>query len=208
MVTRSEPEPRGRRLSPDARREQILAAARRLFAERPYASVSTADVAEAAGVARSLVHHYFGGIRNLFLAVIAEGGAALADVRTAGPEVPLDERLARNVAAGLDVVAENRETWLAVMGSGAALEDPGIRDLVAAAAKRNVERTLAQTSDVIADTPTTRSALRCFNAFASEATRQWLAGERTRADTEALIVAAFKSLLLGALPALGGGKRA
>ena len=73
--------PRGRRLTPDARREQILVAARKLFSERPFTSVTTADVAEAAGVARSLVHHYFGGIRELFLAVVAQGGAALVDVR-------------------------------------------------------------------------------------------------------------------------------
>ena len=92
--------PRGRRLTPDARREQILVAARRLFSERPFTSVTTAEVAEAAGVARSLVHHYFGGIRELFMAVIAQGGAALVNVRSAGPELPLEQRLAHNVAAG------------------------------------------------------------------------------------------------------------
>src|SRR5690348_10819125 len=71
--------PRGRRLSPEARRQHIIEAARGVFSEHPYSAVSTAEVAEAAGVARSLVHHYFGGIRGLFLAVIAQGGAALAD---------------------------------------------------------------------------------------------------------------------------------
>jgi AcrR family transcriptional regulator len=207
----SGPEPpaevsRGRRLSPDARRDQILASARKLFSERPFTSVSTADVAQAAGVARSLVHHYFGGIRDVFMAVLAQGGAALADVRSAGPETPLDERLAHNVAAGLDVVSENRETWLAVAGHGEVLAHPDVRALVAMATERNVERTLEVMSDVIDDTPTTRFALRCFNAFATEATRVWLAGERTREETEALLVAALRSLLLDAIPALERGK--
>ncbi len=202
--------PRGRRLTPDARREQILVAARKLFSERPFTSVTTAEVAEAAGVARSLVHHYFGGIRELFMAVIAQGGAALVNVRSAGPELPLEQRLAHNVAAGLDVVRDNRETWLAVVGHGGGLDDVGIRALVAAATERNIERTLAVTSDVIEDTPTARLALRCFNAFATEATRAWLAGETTREDTEKLLVTAFRDLLINTIPALEagiGGKR-
>jgi AcrR family transcriptional regulator len=194
---------RGRRLSPDERRDQILTAARKLFSERPFTSVTTADVADAAGVARSLVHHYFGGIREVFMAVLAQGGAALADVRTAGPETPLDERLAHNVAAGLDVVAANRETWLAVAGHGAAvLADPDVGALVAMARERNIQRTLDVMRDVIDDTPSTRHALHCFNAFITEATRLWLAGERTREDTEALLVASFRSLLLDAIPRL------
>ena len=81
--------PRGRRLSPDARREHILEAARQVFSQRPYAGVSTRDIAEAAGVARSLVHHYFGGIAEVFMAVVAQGGASLDDVRSAGVADPV-----------------------------------------------------------------------------------------------------------------------
>jgi AcrR family transcriptional regulator len=204
-VARAKPaeEPlRGRRLSPDERREQILTAARRLFSERPFTSVSTADVAKAAGVARSLVHHYFGGIRELYFEVIAAGGLALADVRSAGPELPLDERLPYNVAAGLDVVAENRETWLAVLGHGPGLDDPDLNALVQAGIERNLERTLEINVDVIRDTPMTRFALRCFNAFALEATRAWLRGERTREETERLLVTALRHVLLETIPAL------
>jgi hypothetical protein len=58
---------------------------------------------------------------------------------------------------------------------------------------------------VISDTPTTRHALRCFVAFATEATRQWVAGEHTREETEALLVMAFRNLLLSTIPALEAG---
>jgi AcrR family transcriptional regulator len=198
----SDTAPRRRRLNPDTRRQEILLAARKLFSERPYTSVSTADVADAAGVARSLVHHYFGGIRELFLAVVADGAGALADLRRAGPETPLDERLAANVKAGLDVVAENRETWLAIVVYGASIDDPGIRQLITAGIEQNLERTLAANSDVLDDTPTTRSALRCFNAFIVEATRQWLTGECTREEIESLLVTAFRTVILETIPAL------
>ena len=176
---------------------------RLLFSERPYTSVTTADVADAAGVARSLVHHYFGGIRGVFLAVVAEGGAALSDVRTAGPETPFAERIAHNIAAGLDVVAANRETWLAVAGHGSVLADPDIRALVDAATERSIQRTLELNPDVVDDTPAARHALRCHNAFSRAATRAWLKGEATRAETEALLVAASRDLLLHTIPSLG-----
>src|SRR6478672_10910450 len=100
-----------RRLSPEARRSQIVDAARTLFAGRPYGTVTTADVADAAGVARSLVHHYFEGIRGVFL------------------------------AAALDVVGANRETWLAVTLGGQG-SDPEIRSISDFVTERSVERAL------------------------------------------------------------------
>jgi AcrR family transcriptional regulator len=190
-----------RRLAPDARRRAIVAAARGLFAEHPYGDVTTADVARAAGVARSLVHHYFGGIRGVFLAVVADGAAALADVRTAGPETPLDERLARNVAAALDVVAANRETWLAVAAHGPAAPDPEIRAIAELAVTRSVERALTVNADVLHDTPATRLALRAFHAFSTEATFAWVTGQATREEVEALLVTTLRDVVTRAAAA-------
>jgi AcrR family transcriptional regulator len=184
-----------RRLAPDARRRAIVHAARALFAERPYGDVTTADVARAAGVARSLVHHYFGGIRGVFLAVVSDGAAALAGVRTAGPETPLDERLAHNVAAALDVVAANRETWLAVAAHGPAAPDPEIRAIAELGVTRSVERALAVNADVLQDTPATRLALRAFHAFSTEATFAWVTGQATREEVEALLVTTLRDVV-------------
>lgn len=183
-----------RRLAPEVRRSEIVDAARTLFAQRPYGTVTTADVADAAGVARSLVHHYFDGIRGVFLAVVADGAEALAAVRTAGPETPVEERLAHNIAAALDVVAANRETWLAVT-LGAHTHDPEVRSIADFAMERSVERALAVNSDVITDTPATRLALRCFHAFSREATLAWMTGRATREEVEPLLVASLRDVL-------------
>lgn len=193
---------RRRRLSPEARRQDILDAARSLFAERAPGAVSTADVADAAGVARSLVHHYFGGIDDVFIAVVADRAPALADVRTAGPETPFEKRIAHNVAAGLDVIAANRETWLAVVDHGARATDQRIRAVVELAVERNVERMLEANTDVMSDTPVTRNALRAFTAFSTEATRAWLTGRATREQTETLLIGAFRALVEHTLPGL------
>ena len=53
-----------------ATRERILAAARQAFASGGYAAVSVRSIASQAGVDQSLVHHYFGTKKDLFLAAM------------------------------------------------------------------------------------------------------------------------------------------
>ena len=84
----SAPRPRsGVRLPPAQRRSQILEHARRLFAQRPYQEVSSADIAREAGVTRALVHHYFGGVRDVYLVVVGEMAAAGAEIPGPRPGV-------------------------------------------------------------------------------------------------------------------------
>ncbi len=54
----------------EERREQILKAARKLFAERGYHATSITDVIEAAGIARGTFYLYFGSKRAIFAEVI------------------------------------------------------------------------------------------------------------------------------------------
>lgn len=54
----------------DARREEILASAARLFAEGGYHATTIEDVAEDAGVAKGTVYWYFRSKKALFLAVL------------------------------------------------------------------------------------------------------------------------------------------
>ena len=57
--------PRRQRLSAEARREAILAAARDAFARGPYEEVSIAAIAAEAGASEPLVHRYFDGKAGL-----------------------------------------------------------------------------------------------------------------------------------------------
>ncbi|MET0840026.1 MAG: helix-turn-helix domain-containing protein, partial [Marmoricola sp.] len=65
---------RYQRLDPATRREQILDAANELFAERGYDDVTIDDIAKGAGVARGLVHHYFGGRKDVYVALLERLG--------------------------------------------------------------------------------------------------------------------------------------
>jgi AcrR family transcriptional regulator len=62
--------PRGRRPGESRTREQIEAAARRLFAERGYDRASVRAIAAEARVDPALVTHFFGTKEQLFLAVV------------------------------------------------------------------------------------------------------------------------------------------
>src|SRR4051812_49933895 len=67
--------PRYSRLDPAQRRVQILDAANALFAERAYEEVSIEDIARSAGVSRGLVHHYFGGRKEVYIGLLERLGA-------------------------------------------------------------------------------------------------------------------------------------
>src|SRR4051795_6504738 len=62
--------PQRRRLTPDARRAELLRAGERVFAESAYEDVSIEQIAEAAGVSKNLLYHYFSGKRELYLETI------------------------------------------------------------------------------------------------------------------------------------------
>ncbi|WP_026932404.1 TetR family transcriptional regulator [Glycomyces tenuis] len=60
----------GRRSGKPDTRTEILAAARAMFADEGYESVSMRRIAAQAGVDPSLIHHYFGSKDDLFLAAV------------------------------------------------------------------------------------------------------------------------------------------
>jgi AcrR family transcriptional regulator len=70
-----------------ARRDQILAAARRVFAEGGYAA-STDEVARAAGVSQPYVVRLFGSKRELFLAAYQQATDEIAGALSSVPAGP------------------------------------------------------------------------------------------------------------------------
>ena len=96
--------PKYSRLAPGQRRDQILDAANVLFAERAYDAVSIEDIASSAGVTRGLVHHYFGGRKEVYIGLLERIGAQREDqlAPTDGPQRPRARRRHRVALAGLD----------------------------------------------------------------------------------------------------------
>lgn len=87
----------GERIPAAERREQILAAASRVFGERGYAGATTDQVAQAAGISQPYVVRLFGSKENLFVEVL---GRALDKLVGA-----FRGAIGASVAAGDDVTA-------------------------------------------------------------------------------------------------------
>jgi len=78
------------RLPAAERREQLLAVAMDVFAQREYHQTSMNDVADAAGITKPVLYQHFASKRELYLALIEEAGtrllAAVTDPRIATTE--------------------------------------------------------------------------------------------------------------------------
>src|SRR3954466_15254475 len=120
--------PKYSRLDPGQRRDQILDAAGVLFARLPYDQVSVEEIAGAAGVTRGLVHHYFGGRKDVYIGLLERLGAQREQDR--GPPVGRSARarVADSVSHWLDWTEANSTIWLARSRTAKALlerPDPG-----------------------------------------------------------------------------------
>jgi AcrR family transcriptional regulator len=89
---------RGRRPGPSNTREEILAAARQLFAQRGYQATTMRAIAAEAGVNAALVHHYYGSKEQLLVAAMnlpLNPPERIRELRDAGPREQLGERIVR-----------------------------------------------------------------------------------------------------------------
>ncbi len=72
------------RLSPSARRDEIVAATLRVAATKGLANTTVRDVAAEMGTSSGLIHHYFASMDDVLAAAFAEAaGADLADTEAA-----------------------------------------------------------------------------------------------------------------------------
>jgi AcrR family transcriptional regulator len=195
--------PRWRRLEPDARREQILECAARLFGERPYAAVSTTDIARQAGVARGLLNHYFGTKRDLYLEVVRQMVLLPElddDVAAAGP---LPERVERCVDWFLDTVGVHGKTFVAVTGAEGVGDDPEIERILAKAddvAARRVLETVGH-SEGLADNEQSRAMVRAYGGMVKAAVREWIRdGSLSRDEVHLLLSQALITIVRDVLP--------
>ncbi|MFD7072755.1 TetR/AcrR family transcriptional regulator [Nocardioides sp. NPDC059952] len=132
--------PRWRRLDPDERRDQILACAVRLFGERPYAAVSTTEIAAQAGVARGLLNHYFGTKRDLYLEAVRTM-LFLPPPEEIGPvSGTIAERVDAAVGWLVNVIDTYGVVWLRYAGAGGA--DADVREILDEADNRAADRVL------------------------------------------------------------------
>lgn len=198
---------RRRRLEPDARRGQILACAVRLFGQRPYADVSTTDIAREAGVARGLINHYFGTKKDLYLEVIRVM-VTIPDVAVHRlPVGDLRTRVDASVTWFLDVVSRHSTSWLAAVSAGAMGHDPDVARVLSQAEEVAADSVLVAVglADVTEHREELRAVIRGYGGLATATAREWLQrGALTRPQVHLLLATTLLAIVEQVFPSIVG----
>ena len=170
-------------------------AANALFAERGYEAVTIEDVAKTAGVARGLVHHYFGGRKEVYLALLERLAAGREEQLPPSVGRSARARVQNSVSRWLDWSEANRTIYLGTIAPGEDIADPDVRRVVADLVHRAVAQVAALHADIAQDSPRLRYALECWTGLNRAATRRWLRGEATREATHELLAVTLEHVL-------------
>lgn len=112
--------PRRRRMTFEARREQLLDVTTRLVVQRSFHDISVEAVAREAGITRGVIYQHFGDLRTLLEAVVEREMArayaqvsetTLTDLRAGDPL----ELLLESLGAFLGAVRDHPTTWRLVL---------------------------------------------------------------------------------------------
>lgn len=115
----------------DARRQQILGAARRCFIQKGFKATSMQDILEEAGVSTGAVYRYFKNKDELITTIASEGlqavAAELEDVLSSDDPPPLDQVMGRVIETITEMQASSQLPSLAIQIWAEASHAPEMR---------------------------------------------------------------------------------
>jgi AcrR family transcriptional regulator len=187
------------RLPPEERRAQLLELGLQLLAERTLDELSIEDLADAAGVSRGLLFHYFAGKADFQLQVARAAADDLIARTEPDPEWAPEETLLRSVGAFVDYVVDNPQAYVSLV-RGAGSGDAALREVFDNTRDRLAQRTLDVMTGLGLDLPQMAfMVVRGWIAFVEDVTVNWCTTDHsaTRPSREQLL-----ELLTRGLPAL------
>lgn len=161
------------RLSPDARREQLVEIGARLFAERPFNDVWIEEVANEAGVSRALIYHYFPNKRDFYAAIIRHGLRDTFELTAPDESLPPERWLTSGIERLMDYVEQNADAFRAVY-RGRHSVDEEVRDAIREGRDAQVARMSAMLSPDEPVSETIRMALEGWIAMFDALILDWL----------------------------------
>ncbi|MEO9328181.1 TetR/AcrR family transcriptional regulator [Gordonia aurantiaca] len=185
------------RMSPEARRDQLLEFGLEMVKERPLEEITIDAIADAAGVSRALLFHYFASKQDYHVAIAqAQADRLLACTE---PDVSLGDPIAiltASMEAFVDFVSENRTAYTALI-RGASSSDPAMRDVFDRTREVMVQRVLDHAPSFgVEVNPAIVMTVHGWIAFVEETAIRWLT-EPTTVGREELL-----ALITSSLPAL------
>lgn len=195
-------------MSTDARRQQLLDAGVALLKHRPQTDVSTEEIAEAAGVSKGLLYHYFPTKSDFIVAALERGQRELAERLAPDPSLPPVKRLDASLDAFLDYVEEHPAAFASIFRGES--EDPAVT--VAVEAGRATQLAILMTSIgewdeapvSVERTPELEAAVQGWLFFVEGAVLHWMeAADLDRDRLRVLLRTALGGALLAAAAARG-----
>ncbi|WP_201304994.1 TetR/AcrR family transcriptional regulator [Streptomyces sp. GS7] len=101
-----------------ARRAELIATGRKLFADTSYDALSMDDIARQAGVAKGLIYYYFTNKRGYYLAIIEDAVAELVERAGSTHDLPPVERVQRTVDGYLRYAQHHQAAYRAIVTGG------------------------------------------------------------------------------------------
>jgi AcrR family transcriptional regulator len=192
------PPPRRVRLQIDERRSRLLELGIKLFSTHSYDDISIDDVAEAAGMSKGLLYHYFGGKREFYVETIRQASLHLRQVTEPDPKLQPGARLRAAVDAHLDYVLSHGSVYAAIYRGGAAVA----REMTEILEEhRNVVmQYFLRDFRVSKPRPVLRMALRAWISMVEGASLDWISHpEMKRDELRDLLIAGYAALLTKAV---------
>lgn len=195
---------------PHERRALIVRAARDLFSQRPYAEVSVADIAQAAGVSPPLIVFHYGSKRALYLALLETAADAIRAGLYELPGPPSLDRLRAGVRFYAGYAHDHRAGFLSLLRGGQDVAEAAA--LVEAFGDELAGRICADlTADTVHGGPggLTRLAVRGYLGYVDAMIVHWLALPEDERDqvTPAMIADVAAGAFTGGLEAAHAGNR-
>ncbi|MGW2344186.1 TetR/AcrR family transcriptional regulator [Streptomyces sp. NPDC001661] len=133
-----------------ARRAELIAIGRKLFADTSYDALSMDDIAQHACVAKGLIYYYFKSKRGYYLAIIEESVGELVDGASSVGDLAPVERVHRTVDGYLRYAESNQAAYRTIVTGGVGFDAQvqAIRDEVRDALIDTIARAAYGTSQV------------------------------------------------------------
>ncbi|MFE3188495.1 TetR/AcrR family transcriptional regulator [Nocardia sp. NPDC059240] len=172
----------------EERRKQIIETAQRLFSQRPYSEVSTAEIAEAVGIGRPNLHYHFRTKRDLYVEVVRNFARLPAPPKVRKRRGTLEDQIRHTLDGWLDLAWENRGTFMTIFEAGPINNDREIEDIL----EDGREAWAARMAELLelpgGATRPARAIIRAFQSMAETAVDEWLRRDRLSRDDVLLML--------------------
>ncbi|KOT97011.1 MULTISPECIES: TetR/AcrR family transcriptional regulator [Streptomyces] len=156
-----------------ARRAELIAIGRKLFADTSYDALSMDDIARQAHVAKGLIYYYFQSKRGYYLAIVEDSVADLVTTAARGHELPQVDRVQRTIDGYLRYAEHNQAAYRTIVSGGVGFdaEVHAIRDGVREAIVVTIAEGAYGRSDI---GPLARMGLLAWVCSVEGATLDWI----------------------------------